>query len=110
MEKEVDKLGVEYSKIYPKTGIPEADREISKLMGPVLEDLAPRLLGSSAYKKMNEKMQKLVLGKIIGQARLRARNQLVTTNPKLAAKIKVESIPNDIKEILESMGVGINRE
>jgi len=100
MEREVDDLNILPTRIYPRTGSPEADRAISKRMGPIIETLAPNVINNPNYKRMDEPRKRIVLGKIFAQARQRARLQVIREDPKLAREIKIESLSKDMQEIL----------
>ncbi len=104
IEKEVDDLGINFQKIYPRTGIPEGDREMSKFMGPAIEKVAPMILNNPGYKKLDESGKRIVLAKLFAEARLLARKQLAESNPKLSGQIKFQGIQHDLKELLDAMG------
>lgn len=105
LQKEVDRLAIDVSRVYPKTGVPEADRMLSKYMAPVLERVTPALLENSQYQKLTRPMQRLALAELFRQARKRSRVELAEKNPRLFMQIKYEGFKEDIQEILESRGV-----
>jgi hypothetical protein len=109
MEKEVDRLGIETSTYYPKTGIPEADRELSKYMGPAIEQIAPKLLTQSRYGALDDNMKEMVLDQIFKEAKEMARKRLMKDNPTLGKRVKFEKINPHIKELMKFKGIQVPR-
>jgi hypothetical protein len=109
IEAEVDNLGIEFSSIYPRTGMPKADREISRSMGPVIEQLAPKVIDHENYQKLSEPMKRMVWAEIFSKARMAGREKLKETDPNLYRQIKYEGLKDDMKQILESRGFRLNK-
>lgn len=101
---EVDRIMLPSGKIYPKTGNPEADREVSKLMAPIVEKTAKNIVNLPTYKRMPVEGQRLILGEYFREIKKEARNQLMKTQPKLAMKIKLERLSDDEKALIEKFG------
>lgn len=105
VEKEVDLLNIDYSSVYPRTGIPRADRELSRYMGPVIEQIAPRIIGNPNYQRLEEPMKRLVIQQLFKEAKAGAREKLRQVDPGLWKQIKYEALDINIKDILERRGI-----
>ena len=105
IEKEIDKLAIDTSRIYPRTGIPEGDRELSRKMGPIIEKVTPKILDNPNYKKFSEAKKRVIITELFKEAKKEARQKLAIENPKLFLQIRSEGIKEDIKEILEERGI-----
>lgn len=103
-EKEFDRLNFDMSKIYPRTGLPEADRIISKNMSPLMETVMPMLVQNEQYKKMSDGMKKVLLSGIVKEIRDEAKKALIKEKPDLYNKILTQKIPDDLKEVLKEQG------
>jgi hypothetical protein len=101
LEKEVDRIGFDRARIYPRTGIPEADNLISGVMGPISENVLPKIFESRAYKKETPEMQRVVLAETFKEIRKSASDQIKAQNPDLAAMMRVEGMSDDLKAVLE---------
>uniref|UniRef100_A0A6H1Z974 Uncharacterized protein n=1 Tax=viral metagenome TaxID=1070528 RepID=A0A6H1Z974_9ZZZZ len=109
LEKEVDRLAIDTTRIYPRTGVPEADRELSKIMGPIAERTMPKILTNPEYKKLSDPMKRLVWSEYMTQLRTAARGVLQQQNPELFLQIKYEGLAEDVIDILESRGIKLPR-
>lgn len=105
MEKEVDRLQIDLGTIAPRTSLPQADREIVKNMGIIVEKVAPKILESKKYQNLNDAEKRLVLNKIFAEVRISARDKFAQDNPELFKKLKMEIIPQSIKDVLQSRGM-----
>ncbi len=100
IQKEIDTLNLDSSAYMPRSGIPEADREISRYMGPMVEDNVGKLLSSPFYKNQKEPTKRLLLGLFFKEMKEQARNELIKNKPDLAIKVQIKRQPEDIKTIL----------
>lgn len=110
IESEIDRLGMDKTRIYPKTGIPKADREISRYMGPIIEKIAPLLLENSQYQEAPEPMKRILLAELFGEVREEARKRLEEKIPELALQIKYEGLQGDVKELLKGYEIKMPKE
>jgi hypothetical protein len=72
IESEVDRLGLPWQKILPKSQYPALDREIAARMGPILERESPVLLNHPGWSKIKPEFQRLAVAGLIMNARHRA--------------------------------------
>jgi hypothetical protein len=100
MQKEVDRIALDTTIIYPRTGIPEADREMSKRMSPLVDKLAPILLENPMYQKLDESRQRILLSELFKEIKAEANKGLIQDNPKLMMKVRMKRQPEDLKTIL----------
>lgn len=103
LQKEVDSIQLPASKIYPKTGSAELDRQISERMNILLEKTFPILSSKKNYKKMDDARKRIVLGKLFEDARRNATKFVMERNPQLAIETKINKLPRDIKTTIESI-------
>ena len=61
LEKEIDKLGIEFKRIAPRTGNVELDRKIAGSMGQILLGPASRIISSPGYQALDENRKRLTL-------------------------------------------------
>ncbi len=113
MQKEVDRLGINMSKLYPKTGDPEADRMIVKNMGPVIEKIVPKILNKQ-YEKFEDPLKKIILSELFREVKQQARMKVAKENPEMYQKIIREGLGEDINDLMELRGlkedIGFNQE
>jgi len=102
---EVNRLGIAFADIAPRTGIPEADREITRHMGAIIEDLAPRVLGSPAYAGQPDDLRKILIERVFSTARTIGRARLAATRPALAAAVRRRGLDRDLSQALTTRGL-----
>ena len=105
LEKEVERLDIPYTRIYPRTGDAEGDRKVSQIMALYLDKAFPLLKEKTDYDQMDQITQRIVLSKMFSDVKQGARNALIKVDPELAMKIKIDAIPKDIQKLLEARGV-----
>jgi len=109
LQKEVDRVQLNYSRIYPRTGDAKGDRIVSQIMAPVLEESFKILLNNSNYQEMDIDTQRVVLGILFTDAKKEARTMLLKIDPETAMKIKIENIPDNLKKVLDQHGVSLTQ-
>jgi hypothetical protein len=92
MDQELDKIGMDWIRVWPRTGNPEADRYQSAQMVPMVNRLTPVLLGSPLYKRLSNPAKQEVMGLFWRSMRGYARQQMMAMRPDLAARLKVDDI------------------
>jgi len=103
IEKEVEKIDLDSSKIYPRTGIPEGDRAISEIMAPMIDKTIGKFIEFPMYKKAGKPVKRLLLGTYFKNIKTEARKQLMATNPKLAMKIRIERLSDDEEAVIQDI-------
>jgi hypothetical protein len=98
LEQEINKLNADTGKLYPKTGIPEADREVSKIMGPVMEKIGPLVMKSEGYQNASDPIKRFIMYELFKRVRQGAMKQLPAD---MVAAIRMKRISPDIKDIME---------
>jgi len=115
VEKEVDKLGVDFSTYMPRTGIAEANNYLAGLVGKDASVYIPAVIKSSTpvsslfpffkkhsnlgfnadvpYNKLSKAGKKIALREIFKLLKKKARNQMKMLQPGLAQRVAVEGIP-----------------
>lgn len=107
LEKEVDKIQLNYQVIYPRTGDAKGDRLVSEIMAPILELAFPILLKKTRYNQLDNATKRILLGTLFQDTKKHAKAEVMKANPELAVKIKIDAIPNNIKELLENKGIDL---
>lgn len=105
IQAEMDRLDIGSEKFMPRTGIPEADRAMSKIMAPMVENVANQVLTNENYQKATDNEKKLLWRELFKGIKKDARTQLLIRNPKLYSVIKFEGIPQEETAILKDRGV-----
>ena len=111
IQSEIDKTGLDTSFVYPKTGVKEADYEMAKYMGPLVDKFAPSLILSNE-KYINENLygKRLILKAFFKMVRQQAKMELNTFNPELAQQISVEGMSDDEKKYIQTkLGIDLER-
>ena len=109
IEKEVDKLQIDFIQILPSTGIPEADRQIARNMAPLVEKYMPMIIQTEKYKESSLPTKKLIFTESLKEIRQVARKQLILKNPRLGMQIYTEGMSKNIKELLKERGLNIKQ-
>jgi hypothetical protein len=105
LEREVDKIQLDYRRIYPGTGDPNGDRIVSEIMAPLLEKAFPLLKEQTNYNQLDHTSRRLILGELFKDAKKVARAELLESNPSLALKIKIQDLPDDVTQLLKMKGI-----
>jgi len=120
LEKEIDRLNFDKTSIFPRTGLPAADRMIVRRMAPIIEQYGTKLIQMPGYQRMTD-MQKenLILKLLVDPTKSAAKEQLMKENPTLGLILEYEKQPKMIKEtikqnprlqkLLESKGVSTKK-
>jgi len=103
VEREVDRLGIGYESIYPKTGFPDSDRDVARNMSPIIEKVGPILFNFPAYKHGSDAWKKFLLEKVIKETKSYASKMYAAENPDRAAQISYERMDDDLKAIVEEV-------
>lgn len=106
-ETEVDRLAIESARINPTSGIPELDRLVATGMGPVVEQVLPRLIASPEYQRLKSKpaTQRLIVNGALREIRKLALRAAKDARPDLAQAAALKGLDNDLKDILREEGV-----
>lgn len=100
LETEVSRLKLDYRQIYPSTGIPEADRIITKNMGEFISQ-SPFPLDDPSYTESPEPMKRLMMREYFKQMRQAAKMQLYNEDPDLYQKVYEKGMDPDIMELMQ---------
>ena len=101
MEREVDSLGLSWTRIIPRTGVPEADRKLSRYMAPIVERFGPMIIKTPNYKKLSIAGKRIALAELFKDAREQARKRLTVEDPRLALKTSIRGMAKDIQTVLK---------
>jgi hypothetical protein len=102
IEQEFDRLGIDRARIYPRTGIPEADNLIIREMGPVAEKAIPKLMKKKRYKDAPIKdEQEYQLLNAFEEIRAAATEKVKSKHPDLRILLKKERMPDTLMNILK---------
>ena len=108
LEREVNNLGVDYQSVYPRTGVPKADRLIVREMGPIIRKAIMPYIKRDDYKRLPPESKRLILKKLFSMARKVGEAYALRNsegNPEERAmfeKIRYEkAIPRDIRDLVE---------
>ena len=115
VEKEVDKLGIDFSTYMPRTGVAEANNYLSGLVGKDASVYIPALIKSNApvsslfpffkkradygfnanvpYNKLSKAGKKIAMREIFKLLKKKARNQMKMLQPAMAQRVAIEGIP-----------------
>ena len=103
VKQEVDKIGVDYTSVYPRTGVADADRKLIEFMAPIVERYGPALIESKQYQSLTLPGKRLAMGQLFKEARAEARRVLNVKHPDLSLQIAVEGMSDDAKELIRQM-------
>lgn len=101
VEREVERLGIGYETVYPKTGFPEADRDITRKMSPVIERVGPILFDHPFYKHRSDAWKKYLLEEVIKETKDYASKMYASENPEMALQFQYGRLDDDLKAIVE---------
>jgi len=122
IEQELDKINFPRFTIRARTGIPEADNELARIMIPSVFNNIPKLIKTFSYKSLTVSQKRHVMRIVFQQIREEARKQLVIENPFLMNKVRInqrsrdekliiqqqlEQTTPEIRNVLESVGVSV---
>jgi len=100
IEKESDRLQMDFNQIMPSTGVPAADRIIAKNMAPNVEKFLPVIMNRKEYKDASLPAQKIIFNESLKEIRQMANKQLMLQNPSLGIQIYFEGMSKDMLELL----------
>jgi hypothetical protein len=101
LEKEVDRLNLDKTSLFPRTGLPAADRMIARRMAPIIEQYAPKLFQMPAYQRMTDtQKESLFLKLLVDPTKQAAKQQLMQENPTLGLILEYEKQPKMTKELI----------
>tara|TARA_R100001530_G_scaffold135910_1_gene114477 strand:+ start:1915 stop:4821 length:2907 start_codon:yes stop_codon:yes gene_type:complete len=101
VQREMDRLGIEYRNVLNKTGLPIADNILNGFQGPIVEQLALELFTLPAYKNAQPDVKRILFSKMITAGRDKARRKLVIEEPQLARAVALQSQSADKRSIIE---------
>lgn len=90
-QREVARLGLNWSEYAPRTGVRYADRHVSNVMSQLVERAIPNLLDKPNYKNRTRKEQQLILSKVLSELRSEATKSVKKQRPDIAAQIEGKS-------------------
>jgi len=100
VEREVDRLGIGWESIYPRTRVEDADRQITRYMAPLMERFGSALMGHPSYKHASEPRQRIMFKALLKSVRSTATEYYKMKNPDKAGRIWYESLGDDEKKVL----------
>jgi len=100
VEREVDRLGIGWESIYPRTRVEDADRQITRYMAPLMERFGSVLMGHPSYKHASEPRQRIMFKALLKSVRSTATEYYMMKNPDKAGRIWYESLGDDEKKVL----------
>jgi hypothetical protein len=100
VEREVDRLGIGWESIYPRTRVEDADRQITRYMAPLMERFGSVLMGHPSYKHASEPRQRIMFKALLKSVRSTATEYYKMKNPDKAGRIWYESLGDDEKKVL----------
>lgn len=101
IEDEMNKVGLEIGDYFPKSGLQEANYEIAKQMGPIVDKMAPVLFNNPKYKDLGREEKRLALNTVLKVSRETATEQLISRNPKLALRVALKKMNKFEKDLIE---------
>jgi len=101
IQKEVDTINLPWENIFHRTGIPAADNAINKIMAPVVENIIPRYINLSSYKKGSDAKKRVDLGAVFKLIKIYASSTFKKQNPLWEAGIQYEQLSDDEKTVLK---------
>ncbi|KKL10087.1 hypothetical protein LCGC14_2559340, partial [marine sediment metagenome] len=109
VEKESERLGIQFQEISPRTGDPRINRLILREMGPLVEKRMPRLLQSAKFKKASNEKRRLLFTQNLAALRKAAtakafKNSRGEDRKTFIRKRILQGINQRTREFLESVG------
>jgi hypothetical protein len=86
LEKELDRLGIQVSQLWPKTGNTEVDRLIAKEVGPIMERVSEALSKSDKYASLDDFDKKEELRAFFSDAKRDAKAKVLRERQKEIAE------------------------
>jgi len=99
VQREADRLGIDYKRIYPRTGEAILDRRVSQLMGDMTNKLEP-FLRSKVWKSFSPEIQKAMLIQAIADIRTDAIAMASLDFPFERIRSLMERKPEEIEDII----------
>jgi len=111
IQAEVDKLGMDYSYIYPRWGDAKVNAKGAEYMGPIVEMYADKILENENYQKLDPLRKQIVLHAFFQLARQEARWQFQQREPEMASFARLEGSLNLLqKKLIEQvLGKSLNQ-
>ncbi len=101
VQKEIDKIGLRWSSVAPRTGIARADRMISAEMAPIVERQIPALINKDVYKSRSNEVKQILLSDEFGRIRAAATQSVSRKFPELGREIKLGNLPKNFRKMFE---------
>jgi len=95
VQKEIDTIGLRWSSVAPRTGIPRADRMISAEMAPIVERQIPALINKDVYKSRSNEVKQILLSNEFGKIRAAATQSVSRKFPELGKEIQFGKLPTN---------------
>ena len=105
MEKELDRLGFKRSEILPGSGDKEVDREVARVMGPVVENFMSPIVTTQGYQKLSDGVKGLIISETIAVIRSEARKFVNENLPEeKQIKIQIKRLSRRTRNLLKEIG------
>lgn len=103
LEQELDMLQFDVTRVFPRTGVPEADREISRRMAPTLGAAFEALQVIPSYANGSAAMRRLLLARAIAESKIAAKEKLLKERPDLYLKARLNMVPDDVTTVIQEL-------
>jgi len=102
LEHEVDRLGLEYSTLYPRTGEDQLDRMITRRVGKVMDAVGNQIVNSPEYQKLDDNAKKEFMKELYSKTKSASKSiSLVQDAPVIAASIYEQTKGLTDEEVVE---------
>lgn len=86
LETEMDRLGIKFFQVWPKTGHPEVNRLIAEKTGYLMEEASKVLESSKKYERMNDSQKELTIRELFSEAKSEAKSFILEEQKEMLAK------------------------
>jgi hypothetical protein len=106
-EKELDRLGFQYSEIFHSTGNPEADNLIKKHMGILSSQVMVPLVSSKDFQGIGDAQKGYIISEMLNGMRQAGKGAAEGEKPGLFLNIFMDHMPKRERAMLKEMGVNL---
>jgi hypothetical protein len=104
LEAELDRLGFRWSDYAPRTGDPEADRQINSYLGPLAEAALVPMVSAPAWRALGDRTKAAMLMRSYQQLRKTARGLAAKGDPLRFERLRLKRLPKRDRRMMRELG------
>ncbi len=102
-EQEAERLGLSVQRLAGGSGIPAWDRAVATQLGPLMEQVMPRMIASEGYDRQSPDIKRFAYVQTVHLLRQQAIKAASVQDPRLAAQARLKGLDPDLRAIV---GIG----